>query len=120
MEKLGVENLKVLVKFVVDLGESVDKAMEDKKINIMDLPLVMPLLAQVDDVAGAAKLVMPEAKDLDAEEMKVLVAFAKDELSLKEEKVEAVIEKALEVGAKIFEIVAYVKVVAAEVKALKA
>jgi hypothetical protein len=102
---VGIEETKELVKFVIEMGEAFDKAYVDKKIEATELGLLIAPLMQVGPAFEGIDKVGGEVKDLDEAEMAELVAYIKDELDLEADKIEAIIEKALETGLHLYGLV---------------
>lgn len=101
-EKMGIEELKEVLKFVIEFGEAADKALLDKKFEISELALLMgpfmligPAFEGLDKVGG-------EIKDLDEAELVELKLFVETELDLANDKVEEIIEKALAIGVQLY------------------
>lgn len=101
----GIAQTKELLKFVVELGMAVDKSLADKKVDITDIQFLMAPLASANAAFTDVSLVKAEMKDISAEEVAELVAFATGELKLASEKVEAVIETALKLGLDLYKYV---------------
>jgi len=101
----GIKEIKELLKFVIEFGEAIDKAMVDKKFDMSELSLLIAPLMQVGPAFEGLDKIGGEIKDLDAAESAELVAFVKEELNLEAEKIEFVIEKALELGLMIYDFV---------------
>jgi hypothetical protein len=91
---MEVQDLKTVVKFGITLGESLEKALADKKVDISDIALLMSPLMQVGGAVEALGKI--KVKEVTKEQMTELVAFVKEELELDHEQVEAVIEAALD------------------------
>jgi hypothetical protein len=104
--EIGIKETKEVLKFMVGLGNNLDKALEDKKIGIGDIPLFMGTFMDMPAAFDGIDKVPAEIKDLKAEEMADLVAFVEQELDLKSDRTEKIIEGALMLGS---DIVKYAK-----------
>jgi len=101
-EKLGVKELKELLKFVIEFGESIDLAMADKKFEVSELGLLIAPLMQVGPAFEGFDKLGAEIKDLEESEMIELAAFVREEFDLQNDKIEEVIEVALDLGVRIY------------------
>ena len=110
-KKYGIKDLKEMVVFVAKVGNAVDVSAEDG-IGVDDLGSFVPAFMSAPQAFEGVSEIPKEAKDLDAEEMKELQDALAKELDLKDDALEAVIEKSLAAIASIFAI-------AQEIKALK-
>jgi hypothetical protein len=104
-EQAGTKELKELVKFAIEMGEAVDKALVDKKFTVDELGLLIAPLMQIGPAFEGLDQVGGEIKDLSEAELAELSAFVKEELDLENDKVEAIVEKAIEVGTCIYSLV---------------
>lgn len=100
-----MKETKELLKFVIELGESLEAALEDKKFDIAELSLLIGPLMQVGPAFEGVDQVGEEIKNVDAAALADLVAYAKDELDLKADDVENIIEKALDLGVQVYSFV---------------
>lgn len=101
-EEQGIKETKELLKFVIELGEGIDKAGADKKIDVMDVQYLIKPLASASAAFEGADKVKAELADLSAEEAAEIVKYAQDELQLSNEGIEKSIEAALKVGLEIY------------------
>ncbi len=72
-----VQNIEEVLSAIELLGVSAKEVMKDGKVDLTDLAVVMKLATQASVFTKAVEgidQVIPEAKDIDAEEAKVLVA----------------------------------------------
>jgi hypothetical protein len=102
MMSVGIKETKELVKFMLGLGNSLDKALDDKKISVMDVPLFMGVFMDMAPAFDGIAKVPAEIKDLSAEEMAELSAFVQQEFDIKSDRTEAIIEGALMLAADIY------------------
>ncbi len=113
MSAYGIKETKELIKFIIEFGEAVDASLVDGKIDFGDISnLVAAMLAAGPALTGA-NLIPAELKDLDQAEALELCNYAKTELGLTSPKIEEIIERAIEIGLKIFELISMLKAPAA-------
>lgn len=97
MSEDAKQELKELVSFVLTLGESLEDALADKKFELAELALLMPVLMQAPTAfSGLEKL---KDLELDAATVHELVEFVKADLDLDHDGVEDKVEKGLELAA---------------------
>ncbi len=98
-EKLGIENLKIGIVAVINLGERIEKGLnDDGKITFAEsLGIGTASFPDFIKVVKNGRKIKDEFLDLDADEKIELVNFVKSELDLINDKVEEIIEKALDV-----------------------
>lgn len=108
-EKMGVENLKEVIDLVldgVDLGKAV---LADGKVGADDLDdvfLALPKIAKDAVAAGTdISMVVPEAKDLSAEEVSALGAHVVARLAVADEHAKAIVEASLLVAGSLLKLV---------------
>lgn len=97
-----MKETKELLKFVIALGEALESAMEDKKFDVAELSLLIGPLMQVGPAFEGMDKIGEEIKTVDAAGLAELVAFAKEELDLKADNIEKIIEEALDLGVKVY------------------
>lgn len=104
-EKMGIDELKDVIRFGISLGESVDQALADGKFDITELGLLMTPIMQIGPAFTGIDKVGGEIKDLDEAELAELKLFVEEELDLANDKVEEIIEKALGIGVQVYGLV---------------
>ena len=104
-----MESSKTVVKFAVTFANSVDKVLADNKVDLLDIPHVMAPLMQVGSFASALKNVKEEFASATAEEKAELIAQVKEDLDLKSDKTEEIIEKSLDLAVAVAEIAKLIK-----------
>lgn len=78
----GINNVKEVIKLGSDLANVLKQAKEnDGKIDLADLPLVIGLSGSFGPAIADIEKVLPELKDLNAEESKELIAYLGSELT---------------------------------------
>lgn len=92
---LGIDNLKKLIKFSLDISENISSALADGKITTVEIFGFLPELMQVPGVVKSWKDIVAEVKDLMPDERIQLHAFVADEFDIPNDKVEVFIENAL-------------------------
>jgi len=97
-EVTGIKELKELLKFVVEFGEAIELALADKKFEITELSFLIAPLMQVGPAFEGLDKMGGELADLSEVEAAELKAYVEEELDLRSDKLEEVIEKALALG----------------------
>lgn len=92
---LGIDNLKKLIKFSLDLTENISTALADGKVTTTEIFGFLPELLQVPGVVKSWKDIVAELKDLTPDERLDLHAYVADEFDIPNDKVEVFIENAL-------------------------
>lgn len=105
----GIKETKEVLKFGVELGEAVDRALSDDKMDIADLVQLVPAFTAAGAAFENISLVPKELADMDEAESKELLEWAKAELDLSNDNVEAIVEKALETVLCMYEMYQLVK-----------
>lgn len=96
--KKGIAKIKILLVFVITLGESFAKKMEDKKISLVEgFGLAMDL-RPLPSIIRDRKEIAAEFLDLDPDEKKELIELVALELDLPNDEVELKIEQGFEFG----------------------
>ena len=100
----GMKETKELLKFVIGLGMAIDKSLADKKFSFDDVTYFMVPLMQAGPAFANIKMLPAELKDMDAAEAAELKQFIEDEFDIENDKIEKIIEAAIGVGLKVYEI----------------
>ena len=104
-EVAGIDGLKAALKFGIEIGEAVEKASADGKLDITDAPLFFaPFMSAAGSFSSFGQI-PKEAKDLSVDEMGQLVAYAQTELELTHHNIEVIIEKALGLSVVVYQLV---------------
>lgn len=101
----GIDQLKAAVKLAVNLGEGVEAATADGKIEVAEVAQWVVDLIPIIQVIQERELLVEEIRDLDIDEIDELVEYAKEELNLENDNVEEVIEKVLDAIVIVVELV---------------
>lgn len=104
-----MENLKTVVKFAVTLANSVDKALADNKVDLMDIPHLMAPLMQAGPAVGALKSAKDELASATAEQKAELIASVKKDFDLKSDRTEEVVERSIDLAVAVTELVKLIK-----------
>jgi hypothetical protein len=98
-QKLGIENLKKVVKLIAALAGVGDKIGHDTSVSRWGN--LFELIGAVREIAGLQwSQVLPEIKDLDAVERAEIEKVFKDQFDLVDDKLEAAIEKGIAIAEK--------------------
>lgn len=98
-EKLGIENLKGAAIALINTGEKIDVALEDGKVSGMEaINISITSIPALYNVAKNGKQIKAEFNDLDDDERAELKADVAAELDLRNDYVEAKIEKGFNLG----------------------
>ena len=100
-----MEDLKKVVKFGIELGESIEASLEDGKLGIEDFGTLIKPLMGAPAALASAKAAVEQIKTLDSTQMAELCSYVEVELDLKNDKIEAVIEKSVKAVEMIFDLV---------------
>jgi hypothetical protein len=95
---LGIEKVKAIVGLTCDLGNIAGVVLEDGKLGLDDVSVVPALLKILPELSIEPGQAWKELQDYSPEEHAELVEFIKAKLELPQEKVEASIEKVLELS----------------------
>jgi hypothetical protein len=101
----GIKETKELLEFIIRLGEAVDRSMEDGEIGFMDMSNLVSAMLSANAAFSDISLIPAEIKDLSKEESEELYAYVRDELDLDSDKIEMIVENALEIGMKVFQLI---------------
>ena len=104
-----MESSKTVVKFAVTLANSVDKILADNKVDVLDIPHLMAPLMQIGSFAGALKKAKDEFKTATPEEKAELIVQVKEDLDLKSERTEEIVERSLDLTIALVDLVKLIK-----------
>ena len=96
MEKIGIENLKNVVTFSVNLGVEISKKLSDGKITFWEGLSLIPELKDLPGIISKASDIKAEFMGLDDSERDELLAFVKSEFDLTNNDAEVIIERSIE------------------------
>ncbi len=98
----GIKETKDLLKLIVSFGNSVDKALEDNKISIADLPLFMNVFIDMPEAFDGFDKIKSEIKDMTPEELNELSIYVAQEFDIESDRTEGIIENGLDLAVRIF------------------
>lgn len=109
MENVGLKETKEVLKFVIALGHAVDQSLVDNKIGLEDAMNFYGAVLAAGDAFADISLVAQELGDLSAEEKDELIAYVENDLDLRSDKTEEIIEKGISVALNIYEMIKLIK-----------
>ena len=101
---IGIKETKELLKFVVEVAEAIDVSLADGEITFGDITNLVSAMMTANDAFSNIKAIPAEMSDLTEAEALELYTYAKTELSLSNAKSEEIVECALEVGLKLYQL----------------
>ena len=104
-----MKETKEVLEFVISLANSLGESLEDGKISYSDALSLWGPLNKIGDAIEGLNKVAYEIGSMTKEDMDDLIEFAKTELELPQDRVEAMIESALEIGARLLMLVGQFK-----------
>lgn len=109
--KLGVDNLKLALVAAINLAEKIeDKYSDDGKISLGEaLSVGVGSFTDIVKVVKSGKQIKAEFIDLDDVEKEELIVLIKEELDLTNDKVELIVEKAVELLVSLDELIEAIK-----------
>lgn len=100
--KIGIEETAELVDLAAGLGVAAYNMLQDGKISLGDYLYLIPVLPLLGPAVGGISKVPAEIKDIDPEEVDILIARTKGKFDIPFECVEEFVENCLEIGLKVF------------------
>ena len=104
-----MKEIKELVKFSVSLANAIDKSLEDKKLSVSDLPYFIKAFMLAPEAFTGVDKVKSEWAALSFESKQSLVKEIEQELDIKNDKTEKIIEGSIAIVVDILELVNKVK-----------
>ena len=101
-EEYGIEETKEMVGFVISLGEGVAKAVEDG-FSLDDIVYFLEALTRAPAAFENMAAIPSELKDLSGEEAQALKDYIAEDFDIPNDKLEDVIERALQLAADLYE-----------------
>jgi hypothetical protein len=98
MEKMLIKDTKELVKFVIELVNAIDTSLEDGKFSLTDVAQFLKPMLSAPNAFNDIKNVSLEIKDLSEVEKVELKEYMKNELKIKSEKIEMVVEHSFSIA----------------------
>lgn len=105
----GIKESKELVKFVTELVKAIDKSLEDGEFALSDIVNFYQALTAASSGLSGIQEIPAELKDLQPEEVHELCEYVKNEFQLRNHKHEQIVESALEIGVKIYDLILLIK-----------
>lgn len=102
--KHGIKETKELLKFVIEIAEALDASLADGDIGFMDLSNLVSAMMASAAAFDNISMIPAEMKDLDTTEAQELYDYCKSELDLASDKIESIVEMALQIGLKVYEL----------------
>jgi len=93
-EKYGIENIKELIGYGIDVGQVVKKAKEDGKVDWKDGILFVPVGLKIPVIVRNATKALAEYRDMSDEEREEIKLFVQDKVECDKPEVERLIEDA--------------------------
>lgn len=93
MNKIGIENIKIILIFGLSLAQELQRGLEDKKLNFGEIIGFTDDLAAIPSVVEAVKKAPAEFLDLDEEEKEEIHQLVIDEFDISLDHVEMAIEE---------------------------
>ena len=106
--KLGIENLKKGIKFMLDLAKQIETSGKDGW-KWSDCFAFIPELLLIPGIAKSGKDMLAELNDLDPSERADLDAFVQAEFNISSLKVESVVESAFDTALSIVNLIEKIK-----------
>lgn len=92
----GIDSLIKVIDFGIELGNISGKALEDKKINISDIPLLVSLFDEFTSLSSVNWKDLPkEVSEIDPDEKNVIALHFADKLDIPQKDIEDKIEHSL-------------------------
>lgn len=106
MEKLGIDVTTKVIIFGIKLGEGIEKRLaDDGKISLIEGVTLLPVLKDAPGIVRSRKTLVAELKDLSSIELKQIQDLVAEELDLKADKIEVVVEKGINVIVAVRELI---------------
>lgn len=108
---IGISNLKIALVAVINLGEKIEKGLaDDGKISLAEaLSIGASSFGDVVRFIKSGNAIKQEYTDLDDKERVELIDLVKEELDLENDKVEVIIEKAVELLVNLEDLISTIK-----------
>lgn len=105
----GIKETKEFLRFVIDMAQAIDKSLEDGELSVFDSANFVTAIVNAGAAFDNIDLVPKEIADLSQEEANELYTYVTTELKLSNTNVEVVVQRSLEIGLKIYELVLFLK-----------
>ena len=103
---VGIENIRVCVAFGIKLTEGIDERLaDDGKISLIEGVGLIPVLKNVPDIIRSRSTLVEEIKDLSAEELADIRQYVEENLDIRSDKSEAIVNKSLDLVVSVKELI---------------
>lgn len=97
-----IKETKEAVGFIVAIANGVGKALQDGKINLADFGCFMDAFLKAPAAFSGASEIPAELADMDSAEREGLKQYIFEEFDIPQDKVEGIVEDALDISNRIF------------------
>lgn len=104
-----MKELKELLSFTISGANALDKSLSDNKLDVSDLFNFLPVFLKAQDAFKGLNQIKSEWDLLTFESKQLLIKELEQELDLRNEKTEQIIEKSLVLVLGIFELISLIK-----------
>lgn len=101
----NVKETKEMLRFVLSLANVMSEIMDDGKVSLLELPKLLVPFRLMPAALKDVKMIVAEFKDLSKEEVDELTQEFMKEFNLKQDEIEAMIEKGMLVAAELAKII---------------
>lgn len=109
---LGIENLKMVAKFGIQLGEDASKVLADGKVTAMEGLSLLPDLMGISGILENKQAIADEFKDLTSDERAELNKYIAEEFDIADDVLEIKIEKSIAAAVAVLDLVSVFKAAA--------
>lgn len=102
---LGIDNLKVVAKFGIDLGEKAAAILADGKMQGAEVFELLPVLMAIPGILQKKTEIVAEFKDMTTDERTQLNSYIQEEFDIPNDQLEMKIEKGLTAVVAILDLV---------------
>ena len=102
---VGIKETKELLKFIIEFVEAVDKSLEDGSLGFEDIANLVSAMLAAGPAFTDMELIPAEIANMDESKAIELYNYAQTELNLNSEKVEEIVERCLEIGLKLYQLI---------------
>lgn len=102
MSKIGIENLKKAVHFVIGLGEQTADVLADGKVKTLEMLQFIDELMELPGVVSAAKAIEEEVLALDEEGRVAINAYVNEQFDIPNDRLETIVKAGLDAAVSIF------------------
>lgn len=103
-QKMDLKETKEMLSFVLGIFNAVGKSLEDGKVDVSDIALLLGPLMKVGSAVQGAARIPSELKDLSQEESNELKEFISKEFDIPQDHLEKVLEQSLFIVVKVYQL----------------